>query len=180
MLPGGPAPEMPQAPQPDPSQMPPTDPSQAPAGAPQQITEQEKQALLSSIATIQQKLGHFNAIKFASDNKTENIRRELLKQVFEKLQMSGVDLTSQQSVAQFLAALQQQNPELAANFEKAMEALLGGQGAPTAPQDPTQSMDLGVPSQDTNAQAPDPNAQPQIMNNENPNDQQQNQALPQG
>lgn len=166
MIPGGPAPQMPDTPPQDPSQMPPqqdssqaemppqVDPSQvSPDQTP--ITPEQKQALIDSINKIRAKLGAFHANNFASQNKLEVMRSTMLKQVFEKLQMAGVDLTSQQSVAQFLADLKQDNPELAQNFEKAMEALLGGQptgpiqpGMASAPQDPTQStVDLGVPPQ---------------------------------
>lgn len=166
MIPGGPAPQMPQAPSQDPSQMPPQqDPSQAempPQGDPQQaspdqtpITPEQKQALIDLVNQVRAKLGAFHAHNFAAQNKLETMRSAMLKQVFEKLQMAGVDLTSQESVAKFLMELKQENPELAQNFEKAMEALLGGApsgpiqpGMATAPQDPNQStVDLGVPQQ---------------------------------
>jgi len=159
-------------------QIPPTDPSQlqpvggAPQGAPavesdQPVSEEQKQELLDMINQIRQKLGSFNAMKFASNNKTESVRRDLLQQVFQKLQLAGVDLTDPQSVNSFIQNLQQTNPELATMFEKAMDMLLGGQqGADFAtPQDPTQSMDLNIP--------------PQNMNNPNQNEQ-TTQDIPQG
>lgn len=175
MLPGGPAPTD-QGPTPtDPSQLPPmpADPSQAPPeGAPdgnQPISPEQKQTLLDLISKIREKLGVFNALSFANKNKLESTRSAILKQVFEKLQLAGVDLTSRDSVAAFLAKLQSDNPELAAAFEKAMETLLGGKGMEGAPQDPTQSMDLGIPQQNN-------------MNNQNPDEQttQAPQDLPQG
>ena len=175
ILPGGPVPAMPEQPPIDPTQIIPEDPSQvAPEGqvAPEAsagVSEEERQALLDMINTIREKLGSFNATKFAGEGKVEKMRSALLQQVFEKLQLAGVDLTNQESVAAFLAKLQQTNPELAANFEKAMEVLLGGSGMPGSPQDSTESLDLGIPPQNN-------------MNNENPNEQadQTIQNIPQG
>ena len=180
MVPGGPMPAMPEIPPQDPTQTAPADPSQgAPTdpsqdvqptpGGDQPVSEQQKQALLDMINEIRVKLGKFHAVSFASKNKIEAVRSSILKQVFEKLQLAGVDLTDKDSVANFLAKLQQTNPQLAANFEKAMNMLLGGEGMQGAPQDPTQSMDLGIPPQNN-------------MNNENQNGQadQTNQDIPQG
>lgn len=154
MMPGGPAPETP--PPADPSQMPPgMSPGQPTSADQTPVTPEQKQDLLDMIKKVQAKLGAFHATNFASQNKLESIRSTILKQVFQKLQLAGVDLTSQDSVSAFLAKLQQESPELAQNFEKAMDALLGGAqagpiqpGMASAPQDPTQStVDLGVPQQ---------------------------------
>ena len=177
MVPGGPMPAMPEVPPQDPSQAVPTDPTQippedptqvAPEGGDQPISEQQRQTLLDMKNEIRVKLGKFHATSFASKNKIEAVRSSILKQVFEKLQLAGVDLTDKDSVAAFLAKLQQTNPELATNFEQAMNVLLGGEGMQGAPQDPTQSMDLGIPPQNN-------------MNNENQNGQpeQTAQAIPQ-
>jgi hypothetical protein len=105
------------------------------------------QELLNLIQQIRQKLGSFNAMQFASSNKTDRLRRDMLRQVFEKLQLAGVDLTDQRSVSAFIANLREQNPEMADMFEKAMEVLLGGGEVSQSPQDPTNSIDLGVPPQ---------------------------------
>ena len=115
----------------------------------QPISEEQKQALLDMIGQIRSKLGSLNANKFAAGNKTELLRQELLKQTFEKLQAAGVDLSSRESVAAFIMKLQQENPELAAIFEKSMDTLLGGPsgGAFGTPQDPNAELDLGIPPQ---------------------------------
>lgn len=130
----------------------------------QPVSDEQRQALLDMIEKVRTKLGDFNAINFANKNKVETLRSELLKQVFEKLQIAGVDLSDRESVAAFLANLQQNNPELAAAFEKAMDVLLGG--GFVNPQDPTASMDLGI----------DPSNN---MNNENQNEE-ITQNIPQG
>jgi len=149
MDPNQPQPGMPQMPLPGVSQAPTGDPSQALQGGDQPVSEEQRQALLDMIAQIKNKLGSFSAMKFASSNKTERLRRELLKQVFEKLQLAGVDLTDTASVAKFMSELRSSSPELADNFEKAMEVLLGGGdglGFGTPP-DPNATIDLGVSPQ---------------------------------
>lgn len=164
ILPGGPVPAMPEQPPIDPNQIQPTDPTQVLPTDPTAptdgavVSEEQRKVLLDMISSIREKLGSFSAAKFAGDSKVEKMRSALLQQVFEKLQLAGVDLTNQESVSAFLEKLRQTSPELAANFEKAMEVLLGGSGMPGSPQDSTQSMDLGIPPQN-------------IMNNENQNGQ---------
>lgn len=104
--------------------MPPISPEGVTAGD-QSISEEQRQALMEMISKVRGELGSLDAVKFASQNKTEALRNNLLQQVFEKLQMAGVDLSSRESVAAFIMKLQENNPELAAMFEKAMDALLG-------------------------------------------------------
>jgi hypothetical protein len=146
----------------------PQDPSQGlvppmqgmPVEGGQPVSEEQKQALLDMISQIRAQLGSLGAMRFASGNKTELLRRDLLKQVFEKLQLAGVDLSSRESVAAFIMKLQEESPELAAMFEKAMDALLGGVegGAFGTPQDPNATIDLGISPQNN------------MNNNINPNE----------
>ena len=131
-----------------PAGMPPGMPPTAPdpdSGPPEVVTPEEKQVLLQLIKTIQSHLQALHATNFASQNKTEVLRRALLQEVFQKLQLAGIDLTDRQSVAKFMTSLQQQNPTVAANFEKAMGALLGpmtgGGFATPQPQQPDQAGD---------------------------------------
>lgn len=129
-------------------------------------SEEQRQELLNMIKQIQMKLGSHSANSFASKNKSDQSRRSVLKQVFEKLQMAGVDLSDKESVAMFIEKLRQENPELADMFEKSMDVLLGGQigDEPIVPQDPTALMDLGLAPQNN-------------MNNININT---NETIPQG
>lgn len=136
------------------------DPSQAPGAQPQPINAQEKEAITQLIQQVKARLSNFKAVNFAAQNKVEILRKQLLQQVFQKLQMAGVDLSSQASVAQFMAQLQQANPTLAAGFERAMSVLLGAPGSPIADAAP----DPTVP----------PGADPTQTQNETPN-----QAVPQ-
>jgi hypothetical protein len=109
-----------------------------PASGGEPVTDQEKQALIDIIAKIKAKLGDLTAYSFAAGNKSDRTRRDLLRQVFEKMQLAGVDLTDQQSVADFITRLRESNPELADMFEKSMEVLLGGNPVESGvSQDPT-------------------------------------------
>lgn len=147
-------PQMPQMPQmpPAPGGQP-TDPNQQP------VSEEQKQALLDMIAEIKNKIGSVKAMSFAATNKNELERKALLKEVFDKLQMAGVDLSDRQSVSDFMQNLNKESPELAHMFEQSMEILLGG--APKPPQaDPSMDPSMMDPSN---------------MNNTNPNEN-----LPQG
>lgn len=141
---------MPMPPQGMPPQgMPPQGMPQQPMGGAQPMTDEQKQELLGLIEQIKAKLGSLKAVRFASSNATEKMRLDLLKKVFKKLQIAGVDLTNRESVANFIMKLKETNPELADNFEKAMDVLLGGEsgGGFSSPEDFNKEVDLGIPPQ---------------------------------
>ena len=113
--------------------------------SPAMATPEQRQQLLDLIGVIRQKLGDFNAVQFAGKNKTEQVRRDLLRQVFEILQTAGVDLNDRESVAAFLEKLRSQNPQLAEWLESSMNILLGGENTGSAtPKNPNEDMDLGL------------------------------------
>lgn len=91
------------------------------------ITDEQRQVLADMVSDLTNKLNDLKSLRFASSNKTDIIRRALLKRVFEKLQAAGVDLNDQTSVSDFLGKLRAESPEMAQMFESAMNALLGGQ-----------------------------------------------------
>ena len=107
----------------DPATGQPGDPAMNPGGQP--VSEEQKQELITMINQIREKLKRLSVLKFASENKKDEMRRAMLRQVFEKLQLTGVDLSDRQSVSDFLNNLKQDNPELATMFEQSMDALLG-------------------------------------------------------
>lgn len=133
-------------------------------GADQPVSEEEKRALLDMIEKIKAQLGDLNATRFASSNKTEALRKDLLRQVFEKLQLAGVDLSSRESVAAFIMRLQEQNPELAQMFEKSMDVLLGTaeSGSFGAPPEMAAPPSGGLPPPGLDVPQ-DPNAQPPMI-----------------
>lgn len=131
--------DMPQAPQQQPG-MPPQAP-QMPLQVPQQdpsaampgqnpVTPEARQVLLKKIEAIQAAMADAQAVMKASDGKSDATRQALLQDVFQKLQLAGVDLTDRKSVSDFLSNLRAKNPVMAQNFEKAMDFLLGA--APSA------------------------------------------------
>jgi hypothetical protein len=101
------------------------DPTQDPAAGGAPISQAQRQELLDLLEKIKGQMKTLEATRFASSNKAEISRKSVLKQVFERLQASGIDLSNRESVAAFIAKLQQLNPELASMFEKNMDALLG-------------------------------------------------------
>lgn len=169
--PGSQDPQMPLPPAPP--QVPPSMQGQPSSGQDQQVVSpQEKQVLLDLIQKIHEKLSNVRAQDFAGKNKIELIRRELLKQVFSKLQLAGVDLTDRQSVADFISNLRQQSPLLADRFEQAMAALLGDpQGGGFA----TPQMQ---PSMDSEPATSDPSSG--VNMNINQNENQPDQTVSQG
>lgn len=118
-----------------------TDPSQQP------VTQEERQVLLDLIQKIRDNLSNLKARDFAANGKLETIRRNLLHQVFDKMQMAGIDLNDRQSVSDFIENLRQQDPTLADQFEKAMEALLGAPPEPTDGADPNMNIQNETPPQ---------------------------------
>lgn len=128
--------------------MPGEDPAQNPGSQP--ITPEEKAIIVKLLQDVQSKLSNFHATNFAATNKVELVRRQLLTQVFEKLQMAGVDLSDQASVKEFMTNLQQSNPTLAAGFERAMNVLLGngdtGFATPTAQPPMDDAATAGAPA----------------------------------
>ena len=119
-------------------------PGQQPAPAGMPVSDEQKQELLGMIQKIKDKLAPLSAVRFASNNKTEQFRKDMLKQVFEKLQLAGVDLSNKDSVAEFIASLKENNPELAQMFEESMDVLLGSGEVNSfgEPQDPNAMLDI--------------------------------------
>jgi hypothetical protein len=78
-------------------------------------------------------------------NENEEDRIRTLKEVFEILQMSGVDLTDPDSVAVFIEDLRSVSPEFASSFESFLDFLLEpeGQGMGEGPE-----MGMNLPPQE--------------------------------
>lgn len=122
-------------------------------GAEEPVSEEQEQILASAIEQLKQKLGNFNAVQFASGSKTERMRSDLLRQVFEKLQLAGVDLTSRESVSAFIARLRERSPELAQLFEESMNALLGELGEEPPVVAPQESLGQNMNNENNNENA---------------------------
>ena len=101
----------------------PTPPGQ-PAVSPG-LTPEQKADLTEKVRQVQAQLDSVKADKFASDNKVDIYRKEMMGQVFEKFQSAGVNLSDRNSVAKFIMELQESEPELAKMFETSMGAIIG-------------------------------------------------------
>lgn len=122
----------------DPNQLQPQAQQSIPSGkAPAMATPEQRQELFDLVSQVRDKLGGFNAVSFASQNQSEQLRMDLLKDIFSQLSAAGVDLTDPKSVSDFMSKLKIQNPELAQMLEEALNTLLGsvdgGQGVPVPP-----------------------------------------------
>lgn len=85
-----------------------------------------KEHLLSMCDYLRQRLSHFHATDFASHNKAELNRREMLRSAFSALRSAGVNPGDRASVRAFMDKLQKISPQRAQMFEAAMHELLGG------------------------------------------------------
>lgn len=136
-------------------------PPQTPPSAGGDVSPEERKVLLDLIAKVKARIEDVQANTVAAKASMDATRSQLLKQVFEKLQLAGIDLSSRESVSAFIMNLKEQAPELAMQFEKAMSVLLGGQ--PFGEQggaDPNMPLDPNAPPVDPNAPPVDPNAPP--------------------
>jgi hypothetical protein len=94
-------------------------------GGEQLMSPEQRQELLGLIDQIRGSLQDFSARHLATKDNINKDRLEMLRKVFEILELSGADLGSQESVSDFIEKLKAKNPELAQWFEQSMEVLLG-------------------------------------------------------
>lgn len=92
---------------------------------PELSQDQMRANLTELMDKIQGKYGDFNAQKFASDNKVKEGQSSILRQIFDLLESAGVDPSNPDQVKAFLDKLKMQNPELATQFETALQSILG-------------------------------------------------------
>lgn len=100
---------------------------QDPATMPGQefATPEERQQLLQLIEQTKDKMANIRTMEFTSANAEEAARIDAMRQLFSMMQSAGVDLSSVESVNQFLQKIKSANPNMAADFEEALDRLLG-------------------------------------------------------
>jgi len=135
-------PEMP--PQVPPSPMPeaPMSPGMAPGATPQFATDEQRQQLLDLIQQIRDKVAETNANMFAGGNQTQRVKMDALKEIFDLMKSSGVDLSDPAAVQKFIDDLKAFSPDIGQMFEDAMNDLLGGQGENTEQSQPMDMPDV--------------------------------------
>lgn len=87
--------------------------------------EQMKGNLQDMMSKIDQKYQNLNSQKFVSSNKDSEGKNSMLRNIFDMLQLNGVDPSNVEEVRAFLEKLKQNNPEQAQQFESVLESLLG-------------------------------------------------------
>ena len=106
----------------------PGQPQGMPQGGEQMATPEQAQQLRELIGQMDGTQRDMDAQQMAGEGKLEKLRSDLLQRIFETLQIAGVDLSSRESVAQFIDKLKERDPKLAMWFEDSMNVLLGDTG----------------------------------------------------
>ena len=112
----------------------------------QMTTPEQEQELANLLQAAQSEMANLTSQRFSSENERKQYKLDVLSAVFEMLQSSGVDLNSPESVAQFLQELKARNPQMATDFEVAIEALLGEEAGETV----EGAMDGGIEPEEMN------------------------------
>ena len=88
-------------------------------------SEMYKKVIDSLLAKVQSKYGELNSMKFAGDNQNAAMRNDILKTVFDTMRQAGINPSDQNAINEFMAELEQNNPDLFELFNEALNALLG-------------------------------------------------------
>ena len=88
-------------------------------------TPEERQQLVELMEATKGKMANIRSLEFSGANSRESARMDALRQLFSMMQSAGVDLTSPDSVHEFLEKVRTANPNLAQDVEFAIDKLLG-------------------------------------------------------
>lgn len=100
---------------------------QDPASMPGQefASPEERQQLIDLLEATREKMSSLRTTEFAGANSKDAAKLDALRELFSMMQSAGVDLTSTESVNVFLEKIKSANPNMAQDFEDALDALLG-------------------------------------------------------
>lgn len=100
---------------------------QDPASMPGQefASPEERQQLVDLLEATRGKMSSIRTTEFAGANSKDAAKLDALRELFSMMQSAGVDLTSAESVNVFLEKIKGANPNMAEDFEDALDALLG-------------------------------------------------------
>jgi len=96
------------------------------------VSDAQYQELVDLLAKVKAGSSQLSSLRFVSDNKDIQNRRDALKEVFMMMTQAGVDVSDPASVAAFLDKLKQTDPDMYAMFEQALGYLLDESGSSTA------------------------------------------------
>ena len=91
----------------------------------QPVSEEQMEELRNLAEEVNARFAKLKSIIFATKNKSETLKKEVLGEVFEKMAMAGINLEDQSSVAEYINRIRETNPEIADQFEYAMDTLMG-------------------------------------------------------
>lgn len=100
---------------------------QDPASMPGQefASPEERQQLVDLIEATKEKMAGLRTSEFSGANSKDAAKLDALRELFSMMQSAGVDLTSAESVNIFLEKIKNTNPNMAQDFEEALDSLLG-------------------------------------------------------
>lgn len=127
----------------------------------QPVTPEQMQKLHDMLDEVNKAFERFKAIRFAAENKTKIIKNDIREQIFELMMQDGINLEDRGSVSSFIEGVREKSPELADQFENAMNMILDDE-SDTQPSDGSVPLDAPVDVQSN----PDPLSNNEI-NNEN-------------
>lgn len=117
--------------------------------------EQMRSNLEELMGRIESKYQDFNSERFSSDNQIQDQKNQSLRDLFSYLRSVGVDPSNVEEVRAFLDKMKEQTPELAQQFEQALQILLGEEISPeqNSVEEPNpneeQNMNINIPNEET-------------------------------
>jgi len=87
-------------------------------------SEMYKKTIEALMDKVTSKYWELNSIKFSTSNQNAAQKNDILKTVFEAMKTAGIDPSDWAAVNQFMAQLEQENPDLFELFNEAMDTLL--------------------------------------------------------
>ena len=89
------------------------------------MTPEHKAELAELLTKIKSEYMKWKSMSFGVQNQANEVRRDQLRKVFQMLQVKGVDLNDQKSVAGYLAQIKQTAPQHFDAITRALDYLLG-------------------------------------------------------
>jgi hypothetical protein len=116
---------------------------------------EERQQLLDLLEATKEKMAGLRTAEFQGANSRDAAKLDALRELFSMMQSAGVDLTSTESVNAFLERIKAANPNMAQDFEEALDELLGDDSMvePQTPGNETLPTDLRGPAAGQNGLA---------------------------
>jgi len=90
------------------------------------VTPEMMNELMAKFEEVQNKNRSLNSMNIMNSNRGKENNIKIVQELLGKMDAMGVDLSDQNSINEFLASLEQQDPDLRELFEYAFNNLMGG------------------------------------------------------